>query len=739
MTIPVEYLVVAGGGGGKPAVSGAAAGIGGGAGGLLAGTGYDAATGVALTVTVGAGGASNTNGSNSVFDTFTATGGGTGNTAGGSGGGKIYSQAAPGAAGTSGQGYAGGAGSGSYTGGTYYPSGGGGGAGGVGGNGNNNNTAGTGGPGVSNSISGSAVVYAGGGGGACYGGGTPGYGDLGGGGGGAGAYPSTVGGDGTDGLGGGGGGGGSPNYAGGAGGDGIVILKYADTYPVASSTTGSPSYSVSGGYRTYTWTTVGSWSITLDAGSAINETFTETVAAGLSLDSAGTFNETLTASVAVSASAVAPETYNETIAASVAVDAVFGEYDPRTRLLLKFNEASGATTVADTSSYGRTATFSLYSVTDTQGVFSTNSAIVGNPGGTATLSHVSVANPEDLFSFGEKPRQFDLWYRMYGFPITQSVQPVLYIEFTNGDYIELDVNTTTLAAYYDGDTFLTASAAFGYSANTWRHYRVVIDGATMKVGCNGAEIASVTHSWNIWTGGVSNVPVDVRFGNNGTNLAQGYIDAIEVKEGAGLWAGGTYTVPAVEPIDAWYQSYDNWTDAGAMQAVVDAGFASVMTFSNTTVISAGVSLSFADSGGTIIEYLSFSVSPRAAVSSTGTFNVEASFSVVLDSGMFGSKAYAETMTCSVALASGQVGANDTDATLSESVSLGASFAGVPSYAGVITAGVALDMTAVSTQTHISSASFSIGLLFQSVDESRLDATESTVMLRPSESFVFTES
>jgi hypothetical protein len=44
------------------------------------------------------------------------------------------------------------------------------------------------------------------------------------------------------------------------GGSGIVIIRYADSSPAASNTTGSPTITVAGGYRVYTWT--GSGSIT---------------------------------------------------------------------------------------------------------------------------------------------------------------------------------------------------------------------------------------------------------------------------------------------------------------------------------------------------------------------------------------------------------------------------------------------------------------------------------------------
>lgn len=257
----VEYLVVAGGGAGGNVQGG-----GGGAGGYRTSTGYAVQAGNTISVTVGGGGAngvSPSNGTSSVFGNITSVGGGFGGyymdiapASGGSGGGAgrktntIYS----GGSGTAGQGNAGG-GNAPEPGGAEPGGGqGGGGAGSSGGRASvdGSGVGGAGGSGLSSSISGSSVTYAAGGGG---------YGDYSRGSGGSGiggdGATQTLSATGASGIGSGGGGGGA---RGGAGSGGIVIIRYSDTYGPASSVTGSASYSVSGGYRIYTWT--GSGSIT---------------------------------------------------------------------------------------------------------------------------------------------------------------------------------------------------------------------------------------------------------------------------------------------------------------------------------------------------------------------------------------------------------------------------------------------------------------------------------------------
>lgn len=271
----IEYMIVAGGGG-----AGLNGGGGGGAGGYRTSTTYQVNSTNALTVTVGGGGAgcvsqptlAGSGGVSSVsgtgFTTVQSAGGGggasrdfgPGPSAGGSGAGGAGAETTPpgrhtASAGntpstTPSQGNPGGNG---FVGGGAAAGGGGGGAGATGGAATlvtpPNYTGGTGGAGTANSISGSSVTYAGGGGGAGV------FGPHGPGGSGGGGPAGTNGTSGTTNTGGGGGAGGTTA---GSGGSGIIILSWPDVNRAASTTTGSPTYTTSGGKHIYTFNASGS-------------------------------------------------------------------------------------------------------------------------------------------------------------------------------------------------------------------------------------------------------------------------------------------------------------------------------------------------------------------------------------------------------------------------------------------------------------------------------------------------
>lgn len=263
----VVFLIVAGGGGGGAGNTGFEGGGGGGAGGVTSGYFNVSTDSTTATITVGQGGIKG------VFGVTTATAGSSSsltynsNTYLSTGGGAGLVGAYPigGIGGTSGNGFL--PGVQTYNS-TYGGTGGGASANGYPNPGPAPNNA-QGGPGIyytrftlwgtdsTNSIIPSVGKgYFGGGGGASAYNVFSIIGPGGIGGGGVGTY-ITSGGDGLANTGGGGGGGGT-GVPGGNGAAGIVILSYPDSYPAAASTTGSPTITVTNGFRYYAFTSSGS-------------------------------------------------------------------------------------------------------------------------------------------------------------------------------------------------------------------------------------------------------------------------------------------------------------------------------------------------------------------------------------------------------------------------------------------------------------------------------------------------
>ena len=246
--VMASILVVSGGGGGGAGLWTVSAGGGGGAGGVINQTAY-LTIGTQYEITVGAGGAAGSNGSNSyIAPGYYSIGGGFGGTgstgSGGTGGSGGGSQTSTGGSNIPGLGKTGGI---KFS---FY-------GGGGGGAGATPTAAGPnpGGIGIQSSITGTATYYAGGGG-------SGGSGVGGSGGGGNGGGTNQAGFAGTANTGGGGGGGDASNNnsnpPGGAGGSGVVIIsvptsQYTGTY------TGSPVVTTSGSNTILTFNSSGSY------------------------------------------------------------------------------------------------------------------------------------------------------------------------------------------------------------------------------------------------------------------------------------------------------------------------------------------------------------------------------------------------------------------------------------------------------------------------------------------------
>jgi hypothetical protein len=248
-TFELEYLVIAGGGGASIAGGGAggyrSSVVGESSGGLSSAESKLTLSSSTYEITVGAGGAPATSGSDSVFASIVSTGGGRAGSpagAGGSGGGAILTSNA-GGAGVTGQGFAGGQGNGDGV--STAAGGSGGGAGQAGFQSPTPTSPVAGANGLASSITGTSVYRAGGGAAINLYGTSGAAGGLGGGGAsgnnGVSGTPNT----------GGGGGAGSDNSGTtrGSGGSGVVIIKYPAEFTVATSEGITYSTSTIGDYK----------------------------------------------------------------------------------------------------------------------------------------------------------------------------------------------------------------------------------------------------------------------------------------------------------------------------------------------------------------------------------------------------------------------------------------------------------------------------------------------------------
>lgn len=236
-------------------------------------------------------------------------------------------------------------------------------------------------------------------------------------------------------------------------------------------------------------------------------------------------------------------------------------YNTNTRLLLKFNNGNGSTATDDTSSYARSATITGGEVSSANGVFSTNSVVLGDPFGSGSEGDVTVNNVSSLFSTSSNSlKRVDLWFRPEAYPPWGN-SPLFSITFQNGDTLVVWYAATALEVEYNGTAtdpahYLYQSVAFYPTQSQWYHLRFAINGDTLKMALDGAETHSITHTADVWTGVSGNPITEFRLGcwpsvynNDANSFLRGYVDAVEFLDGDTSWFGGSYTVPSTEPDD----------------------------------------------------------------------------------------------------------------------------------------------------------------------------------------------
>lgn len=180
----------------------------------------------------------------------------------------------------------------------------------------------------------------------------------------------------------------------------------------------------------------------------------------------------------------------------------------------KLNESSGSS-VADSSSYGRTGTVT--------GTSTWTNAVLSNGfsfNGSTRIQANGLLNSPSSFSLAA-------WANLS----SADTNGAEIISLGDRVYLRLDQSGTARVAFYNGSTFVTATYEATFAGRGWHHFAGVFDNAgnSLRLYIDGVQVATTTSSANIsYSGGGSNTVIG-RHGNNGTSHDfNGIIDDVRV-------------------------------------------------------------------------------------------------------------------------------------------------------------------------------------------------------------------
>ena len=240
-------------------------------------------------------------------------------------------------------------------------------------------------------------------------------------------------------------------------------------------------------------------------------------------------------------------------------------YDTNTRLLFLFNEQVGGTSLADSSTYEKSALCNSTAKIMPLGRFDATSVGTGNaklPFDASLGSYppldpaafVSVNNPSSItFGTPYEAKQFDFWF----YPLDYGERNLLYLEFSDGRSFALSHNSGNLLLRWYKPSPATTLEATGYSygyTGRWMHFRVLIKDKYMAVGVDGYMSANTYGSLTLWPTATGWPPIPAELtkfniGGKATNgAARGLFDDFVLTTGAVSWDGyADYTPPSAVP------------------------------------------------------------------------------------------------------------------------------------------------------------------------------------------------